>query len=88
MLMLRVNSFSQSNRLEMEYGQSMLIRSNEKSLCRKFITMMKYLNDRVIDGLGVDKVRTAAMMHAAATTERITVIREESGHFVQTSFSK
>jgi hypothetical protein len=85
MLMLRVNTFSQSKWLEIQYGQSILIRSSEKSLCRKFLTMMKYLNDRVIDGLGVDMVKTAATMRAAATTERITVVIE---HFVQTTFSK
>jgi hypothetical protein len=74
MLMLRVNSFSQVNRLAMEWGQSILMRSREKSLCRKLITTMKYLNECIKEGLGLEMVRATATTHTMPTTARITVV--------------
>jgi hypothetical protein len=50
--------------------------------------MTKYLKECIKEGLGAEKVRAATMIHAAPTAAKITVISDESGHLVQTSFSK
>jgi hypothetical protein len=73
-LTLRVNSFNQANMLVMEYGQSILMRFNEKSLCRKLMTIMRYLNECIKEGLGLEVVRAAATMQTVPTTARMTVV--------------
>ena len=74
MLMLKVNNFSQPNRLAMAMGQSILMSCKEKSLCRKLTMMTKYLRECVTEGLALDVVMAANTMHMPPTTERINVI--------------
>jgi hypothetical protein len=52
------------------------------------MTIIKYLNECINEGLGLEVVRAAATMQIVPTTARITVVSEESGHRAQTSFSK
>ena len=74
MLMLKVNNFSQPNRLPMAMGQSILISCKENSLCRKLTMMTKYLRECVKEGLALEMVMAANTKHIAPTTEKINVV--------------